>query len=432
MTQEKVLLVRAAFGAVGALAAVVALRWPMPKRIASASERDFRRAYWLAFAASRILLFALVFLVARIPSRGDLTTLYYPEAHRAMDGRIPDLTFYTSYAPLNGYMNAAALKIRDTPLSLIALAILAEILAVPAWLGAFKEMLDKETIRRGALLYFVQPLALWTTIVDGQNNAIIAAWLALSLYFLSRRRDIGSGVAYSMPLVTVKFLALMFLPCFVVGVKRWARWLIAALMVPAAVYGYFALYLRADIFKPLSYERTLQTSGGLPFVIDALRGKDVMPFVDIATAVILLAVFVWQYRYRLAQAGREAWPVAVGCVMTVMVLLTVSKKAWTVYAVMVMFPLCLLVAKHARRRWLWLVWPVLCFIEVFEPSYWATHLEAAYPARLHGLIVGGNHGAWLLLVMDIALIGCNVYCIWLAMREMKSVSARNVRTMAAS
>ena len=153
MTGVQTFEARAALGTVAAIATVAAYHWQAAYR---ASSRSFNRAYLAVFAAVRLLLFSLIFLVLRLPVRGDLPSFYMQEAWWRLEGKVPYRDFLSSYAPLSTYLYAAVYRLHRSPVTLVLFAVLVEIAAAALWLKVLNRVAPQRLARRCGFALLVQ------------------------------------------------------------------------------------------------------------------------------------------------------------------------------------------------------------------------------------------------------------------------------------
>ena len=96
-----------------------------------------RRTHDLAIisivAVTRFGLFVVIFLWLGIPPRSDVT-VYYSEAIAASHGQIPLVDIHTAYGPLFDEIAAIIVAGWNTPVALVFVAVLLEVLSFPIWL----------------------------------------------------------------------------------------------------------------------------------------------------------------------------------------------------------------------------------------------------------------------------------------------------------
>ena len=204
------LVIRFIFGGLLAILSFLVTRWKIPGKLAEWTERQFDFYFIALYAASHFLFFFGVFVVLRQKPWTDLVGFYVPQAHAVMRGLFPYRDFPSSYAPLNPYLDALILRVHDSPLSILVFQIFCDILSVPFWIRFLRRFMNETTVRKAALLYFVQPLVAWQICIDGRNQGLIALLLGIAFCAIARR-EIVSGLSFSFTWILVKFLPVMFL-----------------------------------------------------------------------------------------------------------------------------------------------------------------------------------------------------------------------------
>lgn len=414
MTGLETLLARVALGLAAAAVSIVLVS---PSRrslwLLSLPRQRFDRALFACFATSRLGLFALVFLVLRIAPRGDVPAFYFGQARQVLAHRLPYRDFISSYAPLHPYLDAALISIWRSPLAIMLVSVLIELLLLPLWLRAGREFLPETDLRIASLLYLASPISLQFVTIDGQDNVVIAVLIALSLLLLLRSRVFASGVAFASSIAGIKFLPLLYAPAFFVAagssppaLRRW-RFFCGAAAVLAIVYGTFAL-IHAPVLTPLAAEGDLRSAGDIPYVVEALFGISLPArLTDGCLILALLALFLWIAR-AASQASIAARTRALtfGMAALTLAFLALSKKSWPPYLMLALFPVCLAAsAGPTRRHPLRIVaFAVFGVVALAEHSYWASSLAQFSSAEFHRALVLRQSSAFLLLALELALI----------------------------
>ena len=432
MTGVQTFEARAALGTVAAIATVAAYHWQAAYR---ASSSSFNRAYLAVFAAVRLLLFSLIFLVLRLPVRGDLPSFYMQEAWWRLEGKVPYRDFLSSYAPLSTYLYAAVYRLHRSPVTLVLFAVLVEIAAAALWLKVLNRVAPQRLARGAALLCLFNPISLQYVTVDGQNNVLISLFLALAFLALLRGRAALSGAWVGVAIAVVKFLPLLFVPSFVLYARRrGVAWAIGCGAVVLAVYGYFQWVLHAPVLSVFTREGDLKTAGGLPYLVESVSGVDLglalwdrLLLVVLAALVCRVAWLVWRGRDRVVVADVRAAMSSI-CVF-LLVLMGLAKKTWPTYSLMVLFPLGLAVAATAagRRGW-WqrtavVLFAVFSLLSVTVHSFWASVLIQAPAMLLHLLLRVQVGTAWTVLLLEFCLVGSYAWMVGLCLRQ-ESADAR--------
>ena len=164
------LILRLAFGGLLAVLSFLIARWKLSGKLLSWKDNEFDRYLIALYAGSHFLIFFTAFFLLHQKPWTDLPAFYVPEAHAVMRGLVPYRDFDSSYAPLNPYLDALVLKLRDSPLSILFFQIVCDILSVPFWIRFLRRCMHESTVRKTAMLYLVQPLVAWQICIDGKNQ----------------------------------------------------------------------------------------------------------------------------------------------------------------------------------------------------------------------------------------------------------------------
>jgi Gpi18-like mannosyltransferase len=175
----------------------------------------------------------LIFFALGIEPHSDVT-VYYSEAEAALHGAIPLVGIHTAYGPLFDEITAVAIACWHSPAALVFLAILVELCSFPVWLKVAREAFTERATRRAAVLYTLNPLAISTVAIGGQNHVGISLLLALSLLALLRNREGWSGLSLGFSIIAVKFLSLLFAPVIFLAARHRVKWTISFLIFPIA------------------------------------------------------------------------------------------------------------------------------------------------------------------------------------------------------
>jgi hypothetical protein len=416
LTGQQTLIARAALGVFAGAASIAACSSALLRRLPGPR---FDRLATIAFYVSRFGLFGLIFFVLRIAPRGDVPGYYWPEANSALHGLLPYRDFLSSYAPLHSYLDAAAIGLWHNPLAIIFLAILAEAAILPLWLRFGRTFLSETELRTATLLYLTNAVSLQFVAVDGQDTVIVGVFLALSLFFLARQKEMFSGASLGAAVSTIKFLPLLFAPAFFLALsKRW-RWAVGMMLPIVVVYGAFVA-MRLPILTPLQREGNLKGAGNLPYVIESVFGVNLPSRLWDGILLVVLAILF----FFLARAARGASPAVRIRVITfslaalTMALLIFSKKSWTSYLMLTLFPICLLI--EARRRFHLLLFALLGVIAVVEHSYWASILIQATAGQLHQGLIAGRPACFIFLTLELLLLAGYVWLLGLSLQCISS------------
>ncbi len=422
MTGAHTLAARAALGGVAAVCSVALCRADRQGRFAAAGQRVFDSRVLGALVVSRLGLYLLVFFGLGIPPRGDIPFFYWPEGVAVLRNHLPYRDFPSSYAPLHGFLDAAVLRLWNSPLALILFAIALEAVALPVFLRVARCGFGESRVRLAALLYVASPVSLQFVAIDGQDNILVALLLAIAVLCLCRGRAVLSGASLALAIVLVKFLPLLFLPLLLMACRQRGRWLLGFGGVLAMGYLPFA-WLRLPLLYPLQAEGQARTASDLPYLIEAFfgmnlpgRGEDLVLLA--ALGGVLLA-FGWALRRAGEGVGAKGRVGLVlhGCVALTLALLLFSKKSWPPYLMLVWFPVCLLATEARFGRWRQLAFAGFGWVAILAHSVWATVFLQALGPDLHARLTVGQPAAMGFLVMQLLLLTGYAWLLGAALRQ---------------
>ena len=118
---------------------------------------------------------------------------------------------------------------------------------------------------------------------------------------------------------------------------------------------------------------------------------------------------------------RDAAPVArlralsFSMVSLTVALLMLSKKSWPTYLMLVLFPLCLLLARLAP--WKRIVFLLFSLVVISEHSFWTIRLKEIDALGLHTLLFSGNHAAIQFLLLEFLLIAGYIWLLFESIRQ---------------
>lgn len=416
MTGNQTLIARTALSVIAGAIGIAAVS---SDRLRALPRQVFDRLITIAFIVSRLAAYLGIFFILRLQPRGDIPAFYWDDATSALRGLVPYRDFLTSYAPLHPYLDALAIRLWHTPLSIILLAVCVEFLLLPIWLRAGRSFLCEHELRTAALLYCTSTISLQFVTIDGQDNVIIATLLALAVLLLHKNRPLASGAALGLSAVSVKFLPLLYAPLFFFSsLRRW-RWT-AGLAIPVGlVYGAFAAKHLA-IFSPLTQEGSLRSANNLPYLIEAILGitvpSRIWDILTLAALGILLAM--------VGRAMRHATPthclriLTFGMATLTLCILLFSKKSWPPYLVIALFPLCLLIPAASRLKTV--AFALFGVIAVVSPSYWATVHKQFSAHEFHQGLLAHQASSLIFLALQLLLI---LGYIWLLTESLRQIAS---------
>ena len=414
MTGLQVLASRTALGLVAGGVSLALSRVP---RLYRGSQERFDRGLLLALVASRLALFTLVFLVVHIPARGDVPVYYMPEARSVLKGLMPYRDFESSYGPLHPYMDSFFLRVWNSPLALILFAILIEVATVRLFLTIARRLFSDRQTRLAGLLYLANPLSLQFVTIDGHDNVLLALLFGAGIWMLLRSRETLSGFVTGIGIGLLKLIALFYAPVYWLAEQRRWRWtagFLVALLLGEGVW--FAMGL--PLLTPIRIESALKQAGDLPFLVESVLGIDV-PGRILDGIMLLMLGLVWM-AVAIAARGRaleqRARVILFALPAVTLVLELFAKKSWPPYLMIVLFPLCLLIADRGRTA-LW-VFEFFCVIGVSEHSFWATVLGSIGSGEMHQGLVQHGLNFYFYIFLQILLLSGYGWLLWIAMQAL--------------
>lgn len=400
MTGQQSLIARIALSvSIGGVSAITCFA-SFPQNL---PRRSFDRLVNTAFIASRLVIFASIFLVFRIAPRGDIPAFYWFESRSVLHHLLPYRDFPSSYAPLHPYFDALVIQIWYSPLAIILFAIFIEAFILPLWLRVGRTFLTEQEVRLSSLLYLTSAMSVQFVTIDGQDNVLIAVLLVLALFLFLRSRIFASGAAIGLGVAAVKFLPLLYVPAFLASVPRRLRWAAGALTVILIVYG-AAAAIPIPIFFPLLFEGSMRSAGNIPYIFEGITGLMVPSIVwDLLVLVVcLLIVLLVVSKSRGANTPLRLRILTFGIAALTLALILLSKKSWPPYLMMSLFPIGLLMRREQKSSIIgfavFQVFAVGCF------SYWSTVLGQCDSREFHLGLAAYQPSFYSLLGLQLALV----------------------------
>lgn len=421
--------------AIGLLCVLLGVALTSYSCLMRASEKNFRFSVFGIWLATRVGLFVAIYVVLGMDPQSDVIGHYLPQGKAAMRGLWVYRDFSSSYAPLFPYVVATALKwVWASPKMIVLLAVVAEGASLPLWMSATARLLPALDARRAALLYVAGATPLVNVVLEGQNQAWVAAFLAAAVWLYARGKVQATALVLSIPVVLVKFLSLLTLPAFLFWSKKRMAFAAAFAVLPVLVYGAF-LARGVDILVPLKIEGADRTSGSLPFLATGILG-----FVGVAapprvfdaiTVLALGALCLWFLRQtpRLP-AVAALWAL----VMTMMTLLLFSKKAYTAYLVLVFYPICALAASRTVNWLRSAAFGVFGAVAMIERTLWFRWLGARQLPDLARLPAVGKPSVTVVtfICVDLVLLAFYGWLWRLARTQLQALAAVPSRSLVAA
>jgi hypothetical protein len=208
----------------------------------------------------------------------------------------------------------------------------------------------------------------------------------------------------------------MFLPTFFVAARKRMTWLMSVALPTVLVYGGFIL-VKADVTAGARAEGSLVTPQNLPYLMGALTGYD-LPAIVLGLLLLLALgaalVVAIGAQMRAKDEPEKLWATALGVQLILLTFLTVSKKSDTSYLAMCFFLLCAFAAFDADRgkRTMSVLYVLLSFLSLPIASFWYWPLNREGATALHVMWLSGNLVAWLMMAMQVLLVGCYMGLAW--------------------
>jgi hypothetical protein len=331
------------------------------------NERQFTILSWISLILLRSVVFGVFFWVLGFTAQSDVLT-YYSDAKHAMRGEMIYREFVSTYGPLFTYTNGLALFLWDSPKTIVLLAILVELASFPLWLFLARLALGEDVARSSVLLYVLSPVPLFIIGVNGQNQGLCAAYLAVIVFLLTTGRNGLAGLVMGLSIPGVKFVTALFAPLMWAFANRRRIFFTACLVCPILIYG-FLLLKGANITVPLQMQLNDQTSGNLPFLIGLLGANATSTitrrlfdcFLVSSLAIAFGMTVLW------TRTSNASWLIH-ACTIVGMTFMLCSKKSYTNYLVLFYFPLCMSVAANGFSLMRATFFGMFNLVAVLEPS----------------------------------------------------------------
>lgn len=361
---------RAAFGVLG----LAVFLW--------ARKRDsvpnwFWCLFWLA---TRVGAGVLLFAVLGLPAPTDATSTYILQARGALAGQLPYRDFDSSFAPLFPIVLSSFVRVWNSAIVFVVVAILAEGLTLVCWLAFGPRVFPARAAHLGLAACVCSPL-LFNTAIMGQDEVGVALLLSLLVIILHHERWLAGAIGSALMLLTTKFTSLLFLPFLAWRSGRLFTFAAVVAAVVGPVYAWYA-QVGADIFVPLRFEGGLFTNGNVFFlasyfgsfyVSDPAFGR-----ISLLGLITLLAVlFMYFIRFRRPDTSN----LATALVVAQLIFLLLFKKSYHTYLVMVMPLLCFQLATRRPAALPWLL--VLATMSVIQQSLFFRQLGFADLSAWH-------------------------------------------------
>ncbi|QIF04492.1 hypothetical protein G5S37_24175 [Roseimicrobium sp. ORNL1] len=327
-------------------------------------------------------------------------------------GLLPLRDFLPIYGPWFSVACAALIKVVDSPVWLVFIAILFEFISIPLWLKVGDEVFNPRISNLGLLLYTCSPLSLLNVPITGQNHIWFAPFIAGAMLLLIRQQSFLCGATIGISILAVKFLTLIFMPPFTWASKN--RWACAAgfFCVVTSGYGWY-IFQGADITKLTSFHSQHGSSGNLPFLLGMVGLDFSIPhlrsaanLVGLATMSGLFLTAMWKKRVVTPYQALIFLP------LLMIVVLIISKKSFASYLECALFPLCLIGATFSSSRERVLL-TAIGGLAACEPSIWfrllANQELATFWNRATATIASPTWAYFVVALLDVLLLSSYLY-----------------------
>jgi hypothetical protein len=155
------------------------------------------------------------------------------------------------------------------------------------------EVLAEGSGSRAAILYGMNPLAIFELVANAHNDGMAILFLLLSIYFVLQKRTVTGLIALGTA-ISFKFTAILTVPFFILRAARERGSFFAGLgaAIVALISALFYILANVDILDVLQ----ISTGGILNFSFTALAyalaGENIVPY---ARAVGLIIFLLWYY-----------------------------------------------------------------------------------------------------------------------------------------
>jgi hypothetical protein len=405
--------------------------WCLRTRLLEWPEPQFRRGAIALQLLPAVLLFVGLYVIGHQEPTADVPAFYVPAARAVLAGQVPFRDFVVSYAPGFAWAGAALMFVWNSGKVFSLFAIALNAFTLLWWHAAASASFDKLTVRRCTILYASSGQVLIQGLL-GTNQTWVAAGLAASVLLIARDRSVAAGLVQAVAGCATKFLAYLFWPLLWICAPRRSKWLLAATLPTACVYGYYVIAgTGAALLYPLKYEAALISPGNLPYLLDVVLSATGLPervVSDAVALVVLAAATVWLFikAQRLTASNRQSLLVA-GLALTGLLFMIFSKKSFTGYFLFVLYPAVLMLVLGLVRVRACVAFLLLFnVLMVVEPSLWF-HLGGKH-IGLRAWFASGNPGIVLLFaLLDVALLASYGYLAWLSVRVVQSIPAGEQR-----
>jgi len=322
-----------------------------------------------AFIVQRVAAFLAVFVVLKLPAQSDVG-VYVQQAHWVIEGKRAFIDFETAYGPWFDWLISWPVRVWHSEGALAFVAMMFEFAAWPLWMRLLRNHFGEDKAKLAAWVYVAAPLALMNVPMVGLNHIWITAFMGAALVMMESRRDFISGLLMGASVVAVKFLSLLFAPLMFWVARKKISWAVGLVLLP--VVAYTMLWAQgADLTGQVKMHAHYDSSGNLPYLV-GLTGID--PSAPQARSISNLigllglagAFFACVCKGRL----RDQRQLLLALPLFLLFTLCLSKKSFSHYLELTMFPLAMLLVLERARLSTVLGFVVVMVTTCLEPSLW--------------------------------------------------------------
>jgi hypothetical protein len=354
-----------------------------------------------AWLALRVLPFSVVYLILNFAVKSDVI-FFYDTARLALDGLIVYRDFWQPYSPLFPYLNAITLAIVDSPVSIIFLMMIYELIAIyiTKTLSSYKYAVFF------IVIYLTLPAPFIFLIFGGQEDIFLWLFIALAMWcFRKTHNALHIGLILGLGILCTKILLIIPIALLLVFSKQRVK-ILSGLLIIGIPSIAIMLYLTGEkILAPLQL-------GDLPFAPNLV--SIISPFVGgiepnsklLNWGGLLVILGVTSYYLRNIRSYSETWLLLFAFIFTNIITIIVHKNSLPNYLYTILLPVIYIFGDFFRARQ-WVVMILLNIIGAVQPSLWY-YLGGKYYASFSGFSIL-NAVEYLLQIVYLALCIYMVY-----------------------
>jgi hypothetical protein len=401
---DKVILYKVALGILCALGCVLCVR---SRIIEALTERRFEALILLIWAVTRLGLYCAAFIVLGMSVTSDVAGFYFPEGKHALAGEIVYRDFTSNYSPAFSYLIALILNAWNSPKAIVLATTLIDGVSLAIWMRVRRAMWPGEEGRTLIIFYVFGSFAILDAAIAGQNQVWVALLLGLAVLLFERGQIALSAAVAGLPVLLVKFLALLYVPLFFRARSKPLQMVSAALVLPAVAFGSMWL-MGIDVLQPVRLQGALVTTGNIPYLLSFIRFSAWESALMQAFALLALAALCLYWFVR--PAVLEANQIVIGLVVFTLTCALLNQKFFTNYLMMVFAPICAVATLSELPLTAAVRFGVFNLLVSLEPSLWfrLLHAEERH-SRLWEVVPrleqsGELWRLWIFLAVEVTLL----------------------------